>query len=42
MKNHLMVDLESLSTRPDAVLLTFGAVRFRPTDNDVGKNPFEM
>ena len=37
-----MVDLESLSTRPDAVLLTFGAVRFRPTDNDVGKDPFEM
>ena len=42
MRNHLMIDLECLSTRPDAALLTFGAVRFRPIDNDVEKDPFDM
>ncbi len=42
MKNHVMIDVECLSTRPDAVLLTFGAIRFRPTDNDVDKDPFNM
>tara|TARA_B110001454_G_C12662945_1_gene410301 strand:+ start:306 stop:845 length:540 start_codon:yes stop_codon:yes gene_type:complete len=42
MKNHVMIDVESLSTQPDAVLLTFGAIRFRPSDNDVEKDAFEM
>ena len=37
-----MIDVECLSTRPDAVLLTFGAIRFRPTDNDVDKDPFKL
>ena len=31
----VMLDLETLSTRPDAVILTFGAVKFNPWNNTV-------
>jgi hypothetical protein len=34
MKNHIMVDLETLSTRTNATILTLGAVRFDPLGND--------
>ena len=28
--NHVMVDLETLSTKPNACILTFGAMKFDP------------
>lgn len=31
-----MLDLETLSTRPDATILTFGAVKFDPYSNVIG------
>lgn len=31
-----MLDIETLSTRPDAVILTFGAVKFDPYTKDFG------
>lgn len=34
MKNHVMVDLETLSTRTNATILTIGAVRFDPLGDD--------
>ena len=30
MANDIMIDIESLDTRPDCVILTIGAVRFDP------------
>jgi len=33
--NHIMVDLETLATTPDCVILTIGAVKFDPFDNYV-------
>lgn len=30
MANHIMIDIESLNTTPDCVILTIGAVRFDP------------
>jgi 3' exoribonuclease, RNase T-like len=33
---HVMLDLETLSTRPDAVILTMGAVKFDPHSEDLG------
>ncbi len=30
MSTHGMIDLETLSTRPDATLLTLGAIKFDP------------
>lgn len=32
---HIMLDLETLSTRPEAVVLTLGAIKFSPWDGDV-------
>lgn len=32
----IMLDLETLSTRPDATILTFGAVKFDPYTNVIG------
>ncbi len=32
--NHIMVDLETLGTKPNSLLLTIGAVRFDPWAND--------
>lgn len=31
---HVMLDLETLSTRPEAVVLTLGAIKFSPWDGD--------
>ncbi len=33
MARHLMVDLETLATSPDAVILTLGAVTFDPASD---------
>jgi hypothetical protein len=33
---HVMLDLETLSTRPDAVILTMGAIKFDPHSEDLG------
>lgn len=33
----IMLDLETLSTRPDATILTFGAVKFDPYSRDIGQ-----
>ena len=30
MSTHAMIDLETLSTRPDATVITIGAVKFDP------------
>ena len=35
MSKHLMVDLETLSVAPDAVILTLGAVHFNPLGNGI-------
>lgn len=35
--NHVMVDLETLSTRHDAVIVSIGAVVFEPTSGTVGE-----
>ena len=37
MAKALMVDLETMSTRPDATILTLGAVHFNPYGNGVGE-----
>ena len=34
----IMLDLETLATSPDIVILTFGAVKFNPFDQDVEMN----
>lgn len=34
----VMLDLETLSTRPDSVVVTIGAVKFSPWDDDVDCN----
>ena len=34
MTTHATIDLETLSTKPDAVLLTIGAIKFDPFTND--------
>ena len=34
MATHGMIDLETLSTRPDATILTVGAIKFDPFTND--------
>ena len=32
MSIHAMIDLETLGTKPDAVVLTIGGVKFNPND----------
>ena len=34
MTTHATIDLETLSTKPDAVLLTIGAIKFDPFTSD--------
>ena len=34
MTTHATIDLETLSTKPDAVLLTIGAIKFDPFISD--------
>ena len=34
MATHGMIDLETLSTRPDATVLTVGAIKFDPYTNE--------
>ena len=34
MTTHATIDLETLSTKPDAVVLTIGAIKFDPFTND--------
>jgi hypothetical protein len=36
---HGMIDLETLSTRPDAVILTLGAIKFNPYTQDDPYDP---
>jgi 3' exoribonuclease, RNase T-like len=36
--NHIMVDLETLATTPNCVILTIGAVKFDPFDNYIKNN----
>ena len=38
MLSDIMIDLETLATSPNAAVLTIGAVRFDPFNNDIG-NP---
>ena len=33
MTTHAMIDLETLSTRPDATVITVGAIKFNPFDD---------
>ena len=40
MTTHATIDLETLSTKPDAVLLTIGAIKFDPFTNDPPYNDF--
>lgn len=35
MLNHVMVDLETLGTKPDAAFISIGAVRFDPETGDI-------
>jgi hypothetical protein len=37
---HVMLDLETLSTRADGVILSIGAVKFDPHSNNVGEDAF--
>jgi hypothetical protein len=39
MAIHAMIDLETLSTRPDAVILSLGAVKFNPYTVDTPHDP---
>lgn len=38
MAKHLMVDLETLATTPDSVILTIGAVKFDPWGSNVDRS----
>ena len=38
---HLMIDLETLATTPDAAILTIGACKFDPTATDVHSTYYE-
>ena len=40
MPTHATIDLETLSTKPDAVLLTIGAIKFDPFTTDPPYNEF--
>ena len=33
MTTHAMIDIETLGTKPDAVVLTIGGVKFNPYDS---------
>ncbi len=38
--NHIMIDLETIGTRPGSAILTIGAVRFDPAANGLsGRDP---
>ena len=37
MANDIMIDMETLSTNPDCVILTIGAVRFDPRGDGVAR-----
>lgn len=37
MKNHCMVDIETLGTRPGSVILSIGAVMFDPATGELGE-----
>ena len=37
MANDVMIDMETLSTNPDCVILTIGAVRFDPRGDGVAE-----
>ena len=39
MTTAVMLDLETLGTRPDCVIMTLGAVKFNPFDNDSEPGP---
>ena len=38
MANHAMIDLETLGTKPDCVVLTLGAIKFNPFTTDEPDN----
>ena len=38
-KDHIMIDLEALSTLPNAMILSIGAVKFNPFDNNENDCP---
>ena len=40
--NHIMVDLETLGTKPNSLMLTIGAIRFNPWKNDLDTDMNEM
>ena len=42
MATHGMIDLETLSTEPDAVVMTIGAVKFDPYTNAEPHAPFYL
>lgn len=37
MTNHVMLDIETLDTKPSAVVASIGAVKFDPSTNELGK-----
>lgn len=41
MLSDVMIDLETLSTSPDATILTIGAVKFNPFGEDLNENAME-
>lgn len=41
--NHIMIDLETIGTRPGSAILTIGAVRFDPATNGLsGRDPLSL
>lgn len=40
--NHIMVDLETLGTKPNSLMLTIGAIRFNPWKNDIDTDMNDM
>ena len=42
MANDIMIDIESLNTTPDCVILSIGAVRFDPKGNGIVERLFRV
>jgi DNA polymerase III epsilon subunit-like protein len=40
--NHIMLDLETLSTSPEAAILSIGAVLFDPIENQLGREFYQV
>lgn len=42
MTTHAMIDIETLATKPDAVVLTVGGVKFNPYSAEEPHTPFSV